>query len=87
VQYRVVCGVAVFLHVSERDPLAARVTRDLDLAVDRADLEAIGNGVRSAGLEYRHVAGVDMLVNSANPTARSAVHLGPISEFSAAVAG
>lgn len=73
--YRVVGGVAVFLHVSARDPLAARMTRDIDLAVDRADLEAIGNAARSVGLEYRHTAGVDMLVDCANSKARSAVHL------------
>jgi hypothetical protein len=79
-QYRVIGGVAVFLHVSERDPLAARVTRDIDLAVDRADLEAIGKAVRSVGLEYRHTTGIDMLVDSASPSARSAVHLVMIGE-------
>ena len=70
-------GVAVFLHASERDPLAARMTRDIDMAVDRRDLDRIADAVRSFGFEYRHVAGVDMLVDAVKPGARSAVHLYP----------
>jgi hypothetical protein len=31
--------------------------------------------VRPFGFEYRHAAGVDMLVDAAKPSARSAVHL------------
>ena len=34
IEHWLIGGVAVFLHVSEKDPLAARVTRDIDLAVD-----------------------------------------------------
>ena len=75
IEYRVVGGVAVFLHVSEKDPLAARMTRDIDMAVDRRDLDGIANAVRPFGFEYRHVAGVDMLVDAVKPSARSAVHL------------
>ena len=75
VEYRVVGGVAVFLHVHERDPLAARSTRDVDVAVDRGDLQAIIEAGRSVGFEYRHAAGVDMLVDAREPRARSAVHL------------
>ncbi len=56
-------------------PLAARLTKDVDLAVDRADLPRIAEAVRSLGLEYRHVAGVDMLVDAKAPKARSGVHL------------
>ena len=75
IEYRVVGGVAVFLHVSEKDPLAARMTRDIDMAVDRRDLDRIADAVRPFGFEYRHVAGVDMLVDAVKPSARSAVHL------------
>jgi hypothetical protein len=75
IDYRVIGGVAVFLHVSGRDPLAARSTRDVDLAIDRRQLQAIVDAVRPLGLEYRHAAGVDMLVDAQAPTARSAVHL------------
>jgi hypothetical protein len=75
IDYRVVGGVAVFLHVSEKDPLAARMTRDIDMAVDRRDLQRIANAVRPFGFEYRHAAGLDMLVDAVKPSARSAIHL------------
>ena len=75
IEHRVVGGIAVFLHISERDPLAARMTRDIDLAVDRRDLERLAEAVRPFGFEFRHTAGVDMLVDAASPSARSAVHL------------
>ena len=39
-EYRVIGGVAAFIHVSERDPLLARLTRDVDLAIDRDCLGA-----------------------------------------------
>lgn len=74
IDYRIVGGVAVFLHVYEQDPLAARSTRDVDIAVDRAQLRAIADAVRPFGFAYRHAAGVDMLVNALEPKARSAVH-------------
>lgn len=75
IQYRVIGGVAVFLHVSDRDPLAARSTRDVDIAVDRAHLQAVAEAVRPFGFEYRHAAGLDMLVDAREPRARSAVHM------------
>jgi hypothetical protein len=75
IEHRVVGGVAVFLHVAERDPLAARVTRDIDLAVERKDIERIAEAARGFGFDYRHSAGVDMLLDAERPDARSAVHL------------
>lgn len=75
ISYRVVGGLAVLFYVQSRDPLAARLTKDVDLAVDRTDLNRIVEAVRGIGLVYRHVAGVDMLVDAAQPKARSAIHL------------
>jgi len=75
INYRIIGGLAVLFHVRARDPLAARLTKDVDLAVDRADIARIAEAVRGLGLEYRHVAGADMLVDAAAPSARSAVHL------------
>jgi hypothetical protein len=75
IEYRVIGGLAVFFHVSDRDPLAARSTRDVDVAVDRAQLGAIIEAVRPFGFAYRHAAGVDVLVDAGEPSARSAVHL------------
>ena len=75
IDYRVVGGLAVLFHVQSRDPLAARLTKDVDLAVNRDDLPRIADAVRPLGLVHRHVAGVDMLVDAEAPKARSAVHL------------
>jgi hypothetical protein len=47
----------------------------VDVAVDRAQLRAIGDAVRPFGLTYRHAAGVDMRVDARELKARSAVHL------------
>lgn len=74
VPYRVVGGLAVFMHVSQRDPLRARVTSDIDAGIDRADLPAIIEAAQRAGWQYRHVAGVDMLVDAEQSRSRSAVH-------------
>jgi len=75
IEYRIIGGMAVFLHVNERNSMAARLTNDVDAAVRRTDLDAIIRAVEPFGFKYRHVAGVDMLVDSAKPSARSAVHL------------
>jgi hypothetical protein len=75
IEYRVIGGMAVFFQVSARDPVAARLTRDVDIAVDRSDLDRIATAAETFGFRYRHVAGLDMLVNAESPKAKSAVHL------------
>jgi hypothetical protein len=75
IPYQVIGGVAVYLHVDARDPLAARLTRDVDSAVRRQDLERIAIALAPYGFKLRHVAGVDMLVDANAPSARSAVQL------------
>jgi hypothetical protein len=74
-EYRVVGGLATYLYVEEMEPDAGRLTKDIDIAVRRADLEAIAKAVEPFGMQYRRVAGVDMLVQAAEPSARRAVHL------------
>ena len=75
IRYQVIGGLAVFCHVDGIDPLAARLTRDVDVAIDKHDLQRIADAVKPIGLVYRHVAGIDMLVEAAAPKARSAVHM------------
>ena len=41
IEYGVIGGMAVFLHVNERDTMAARLTRDIDAAVERTDPVAL----------------------------------------------
>jgi hypothetical protein len=74
IDYRIVGGVAVFLHVHEKDPGAARSTRDVDIAIDRTRLRAIQRAVQPFGFAHCHAAGVAMLVDAREPKARSAVH-------------
>lgn len=73
--YRIVGGMAVFLHVAERDPLRARLTADVDAAIERRDLPAVIEAARQTGWAYRHAAGIDMLTGPPENRARSAVHL------------
>ena len=74
-EYRLVGGLATYLYVEDKEPDAGRLTRDIDIVVRRADLAAIAQAVQSVGLEFRHVAGVDMLVQAESPSARRAVHM------------
>ena len=74
-EYRIVGGLAAYLYVEEIDPEAGRLTRDVDVAVRREDLDKIARAAEPFGLEHRHVAGVDMLVQTAKPSARRAIHL------------
>jgi hypothetical protein len=73
--YRVIGGLCAFIHVDRIDPIKARLTRDVDVAVDRAHLDRMRKALEPHGFRYRHAAGVDMFLDAANPKARSAVHL------------
>jgi hypothetical protein len=75
IDYRVVGGLATFLYVEEAAPDAGRTTRDVDIAVRRADLERIEAAVAPYGLKYRHTADVDMLIEADRPSARRAVRM------------
>jgi hypothetical protein len=75
ISYRIVGGMATFIHVYEREPIKARLTRDVDAGVARDDLQRISRAAESGGFVYRHVAGIDMLLDPGKPSARSAVHL------------
>ena len=75
IPYRVVGGLAVFVHVDARKPMAARLTKDVDVAIDRKNLDAIRAALEQHGFTFRHVAGVDMFLDAKAPHAPSAVHL------------
>ena len=74
-EYRIVGGLATYLYVEEKEPDAGRLTRDIDIAVRREDLLKIAAAAKAFGFEHRHIAGIDMLVRSIEPSARRAVHL------------
>ena len=73
--YRIVGGLATYLYVEEAEPDAGRLTRDIDIAVRRADLVRIAQAAEPFGLTLRQVAGMDMLVRTDQPSERRAVHL------------
>ena len=74
IEYRLVGWFAVYLHVNARDETAARLTRDVDVAVQREDLERIGAAVEPASFQLRHAGGVDLLIDDRSPKRSSAVH-------------
>ena len=74
-EYRVIGGLAVYLYVEDAEPDAGRLTRDIDIVVRRQDLTRIAEAAKGFGLEHRHVAGIDMLVQAGGASARRAVHL------------
>jgi hypothetical protein len=75
IPYRVIGGFAVFIYVDRIDPLKARLTADLDVVVNRGDLDRIAAAAEKFGFKFRHAAGIDMLVDAEAPRARSAVHM------------
>jgi hypothetical protein len=75
IPYRVVGGLAVFLHVDRLNPLAARLTKDVDVAIRRTDLDAIRVALEPYGFSFRHLAGVDMFLDAKHPGAGAAVHV------------
>jgi hypothetical protein len=80
ISYRVVGGVAVFLQVYERDPGKARMTQDVDVAVDRGELSRIVAATEKYGFQYQHSAGLDMLVDAQEPRASTGIHLNFVRE-------
>lgn len=75
IPYRVIGGMAVFFQVSAKDADKARLTRDVDVAIDRGHLARVVDAAEKNGFRYRHAAGIDMLIDAKEPKARSAVHL------------
>ena len=75
IPYEIIGGLATFIHLERVDPALSRLTRDIDAIVRRTDLARIQAAVQPYGLIYRHVAGVDMLVEAENPRAKTAIHL------------
>lgn len=75
VPYRIAGDMAILIHVAERDPHRAHITPEVDVVIDRQYLPGVIEAARKAGWVYQHTAGLDMLLDAAQPKARSAVHL------------
>jgi hypothetical protein len=75
IAYAVAGGNAVAAWVTRVDEAAVRNTRDVDILIRRADLDAVRRALEGAGFVYRHAASVDMFLDGPNAKARDAVHI------------
>src|SRR2546430_5687217 len=81
VSYAVAGGNAVAAWVSRVDEAAVRNTRDVDILLRRADLEAARRAFEAAGFVYRRVSslgqpgGLDLFLDGPDASARDAVHV------------
>ncbi len=75
IAYAVGGGSAVADWVTRVDEAAVRSTRDVDILLRRADLEAARTALANAGFVYRHAAGIDMFLDGPEAKTRDAVHV------------
>ena len=75
VPYELIGGAAVMIQVNRVEPSAVRNTKDIDILVDRSDLNRIKEIAQRNGFSFRHAAGLDMLLPPGETQARNAVHL------------
>ena len=75
ISYAIAGGNAVALWVSRVDPGAVRNTADIDILVQRDDLERIKVALADVGFVYRHAASIDMFLDGPDGRARDGVHL------------
>ncbi len=74
IPYRVVGGVAVFFHVDARDSGCGRMTRDIDVMVDPARIDAVKIAAEKRGFRYEHTPDGDSLTDAQDPE-RTVIHL------------
>lgn len=67
------CGIAAW--VGTVDPSAVRNSRDVDILLRRADLEAAKTAMRTTGFIHGHVKGIDIFLDGPDARARDAVHI------------
>ncbi len=75
IPYAVVGGNAVASWVAQVDEAAVRNTQDVDILLNRSDLEAAKVALAKAGFVFRHVKGIDMFLDGPGAKARDAVHV------------
>jgi hypothetical protein len=75
IPYAVVGGNAVASWVARVDEAAVRNTQDVDILLNRSDLEAAKQALGKAGFVFRHVKGIDMFLDGPGAKARDAVHI------------
>ncbi len=75
IPYAVIGGNAVQLWVAQVDESAVRNTRDVDIVLNREDMDAAKGALAPAGFIFQEVAGVPMFLDGPSGTPRDAVHV------------
>lgn len=75
IPYAVIGGNAVAIWVGSVDPQAVRTTKDVDLLVDRADVERITEVLETIGLTRVDLRRITLFLDPAKPDKKSRVHL------------
>lgn len=75
VPYVIVGGHAVASWVARVDKEAVRNTKDVDLLVRRGDFDRVVEALQAVGFVHRNVSGVDLFLDGAQGSVRSAVHV------------
>src|SRR5205085_7304276 len=75
IPYAVIGGNAVAAWVSKVDPGAARNTVDVDLMLNRKDLDSAIAALASANFVHYELMGVHMFLDGPNGRPRDAVHI------------
>jgi Uncharacterised nucleotidyltransferase len=75
IPYAVVGGNAVASWVARVDEAAVRNTQDVDILLNRSDLDAAKQALAKTGFVFRHVKGIDMFLDGPGAKARDAVHI------------
>lgn len=75
IRYAVIGGNAVAVWVAKADPAATRTTVDVDLLVDRDDIDRITSALQAIGFERHDLRRMVLFVDPEEPSRRSGVHL------------
>jgi hypothetical protein len=75
VEYALVGGNAVAAWVATVDEGAVRNTQDVNIMIRREDLARMRAALESAGMVYRHAAGLDFFLESPEASPRQGVHV------------
>src|SRR5439155_15883287 len=62
IPYETIGGMAVAAHIEQVDRDQIMLTRDVDIMIDRSDLERVKEAAPRHGFHFRHSAGLDMLL-------------------------
>jgi hypothetical protein len=75
IPYAVADGNAVAAWVSRVDEAAVRNTQDVDIILQREDLDRAKVALAAAGFVFRHVKSIDIFLDGPNAKARDAIHV------------